>query len=335
MGEIHDERSKLNDKKIQELKRQLTEAETSVKANDACVYLTGSYARGEATEHSDLDLFIVGRTQDKKRKLTRLDELCIKADLVRACEKVNLPKFSGDGEYLRFYTVDDLVSSLGSPDDDSKNTLTARLLLLLESRPLLGEEIYEPAIKQVITAYWRDSGKFPEEFRPAYLANDILRLWRTFCVNYEARTNDESQEDRAKRKLKNFKLKHSRLLTCYSALLALVDVYGREGNVTEDDALAIVKQTPMGRLTNLHVPEAGKKLRDAAIEIYEDFLRRTAKSENELIQRIVSNDNDNDNEPLRGEGDFSEAIFKLMVLLGKRSKDPGEDFNKLFRIIVV
>jgi hypothetical protein len=54
---------------------------------------------------------------------------------------------------------------------------------------------------------------------PAFLANDILRIWRTFCVNYEARTETEPAEKKAKRKLKNYKLEHSRLLTCYSALL--------------------------------------------------------------------------------------------------------------------
>ena len=39
-----------------------------------------------------------------------------------------------------------------------------------------------------------------DEFMPAFLANDILRLWRTFCVNYEARTQTEPAEKKAKRK---------------------------------------------------------------------------------------------------------------------------------------
>jgi len=30
------------------------------------------------------------------------------------------------------------------------------MLLLLESRPLLGEDIYEKVIKDVIASYWRD-----------------------------------------------------------------------------------------------------------------------------------------------------------------------------------
>jgi hypothetical protein len=75
---------------------------------------------------------------------------------------------------------------------------------------------YKHVIEEVIAAYWRDYDDHKNEFVPAFLANDILRLWRTFCVNYEARTSTDPPHQRAKRRLKNYKLKHSRLLTSYS-----------------------------------------------------------------------------------------------------------------------
>lgn len=50
----------------------------------------------------------------------------------------------------------DLVSTLGKPDDDASNTFTARLLLLLESKSLLGDDVYIEAIADVIASYWRD-----------------------------------------------------------------------------------------------------------------------------------------------------------------------------------
>jgi hypothetical protein len=62
----------------------------------------------------------------------------------------------------------------------------------------------------VVEAYWRDFLDHRQAFVPTFLTNDILRLWRTFCVNYEARTQTEPARKKAKRKLKNYKLKHRR-----------------------------------------------------------------------------------------------------------------------------
>ena len=66
---------------------------------------------------------------------------------------------------------------------------------------------------------------------PAFLSNDILRLWRTLCVNYEARTKTTPEQEKAKRELTNYKLKHSRLLTCYSGILYLLAIFKARGTV--------------------------------------------------------------------------------------------------------
>ncbi len=142
--------------------------------------MTGSFSRGEASRYSDLDLFIIGETADGKRALGGLDEILIKSDLVRATRKLGIPDFSGEGEYLTHYTVEEIVDTLGKPEDDVNNTFTARLLLLLESRPLIGDEAYREIIRQVVQAYCKDYQDHAMEFVPGFLANDILRMWRTF-----------------------------------------------------------------------------------------------------------------------------------------------------------
>lgn len=113
-------------------------------AGKACVYATGSFGRGDASSHSDLDLFIVGRMDNTGNisTLKRLDEVCVKADLVCATRALGIPDFDGDGKYLVHYSVRDLTKTLGHPEDDVTNTFTARLLLLLESHPLLEPEIF-------------------------------------------------------------------------------------------------------------------------------------------------------------------------------------------------
>jgi predicted nucleotidyltransferase len=126
MGDVLDARRQASNARLADLTGRLTKASAYAGSN-ACVYATGSFAREEASEHSDLDLFIVGRTDDGRRLLTRLDEICIKSELISATRELRIPEFSGDGAYLKHYTVDQLVKHLGTPNDDSLNTFTARL----------------------------------------------------------------------------------------------------------------------------------------------------------------------------------------------------------------
>jgi hypothetical protein len=137
MGGALERRRKYSREQFDKLKRELTGAEDLV-GQKACAYVTGSFGRGEASSHSDLDVFIVGTTEGGTRALRRLDEIRVEARLIEACTTLSLPEFSGDGEYLLHYTVEALIRTLGQPQDDAANTFTARLLLLLESRPLLG-----------------------------------------------------------------------------------------------------------------------------------------------------------------------------------------------------
>lgn len=173
MGELLERRRRETAERIDKLQRELTEAEARC-AEKACVYAIGPFGRGEAGRYSDLDLFIAGQTRDKRPLLRLLDEILVKADLIEVTRKHSIPEFSGDGRYLVHYTVDQLVDTLGKREDDAKNTFTARLLLLLESKPLLGRSIYAKITEDVISAYWRDF----EDHK-----NDLSRLfWQmTFC----------------------------------------------------------------------------------------------------------------------------------------------------------
>ena len=187
-----------------QLRSMLKEAE-SLASGKACVYATGSFGRYEASLHSDLDLFIVGKTEIRKGKVTkpgsslsRLDEICIKADLIEVTRKAGIQDFSGEGRYLVHYSVEEFTKALGTPEDDVTNTFTARLLLLLESCPLLEPNVYREVIDEVIAAYWKAYEDHRTDFIPAFLGNDILRLWRTFCVNYEARTARVPDEEKLK-----------------------------------------------------------------------------------------------------------------------------------------
>lgn len=309
-------------------------------AGKACVYATGSFGRCEASQFSDLDLFIAGRSESivradgsgedfgQRNLLNHLDEICVQAELIERSREMGFPEFSGDGRYLDHHSVYEFTSTLGTEKDDVANTFTARLLLLLESKPLVEDAVYEEIVRSVIGSYWRDYQGHEAEFMPAFLANDILRIWRTFCVNYEARTKREPEDKKAGGKLKNYKLKHSRLLTCYSALLYLLAVYNRQNSVSPADALGMIRLTPTERLEWLL---GQSQLKDAAETItkllhqYERFLTTTNVEESELIRHFM--DKDTSRFYMEAASEFGDTMFEALTKIG--------DGSRFFRLLVV
>jgi hypothetical protein len=204
---------------------------------------------------------------------------------------LGFPKFTGDGRYLDHHSVYDFISTLGTEKDDVANTFTARLLLLLESQSLVEDAVYEEIVREVIKSYWRDYDDHPSNFMPAFLANDILRLWRTFCVNYEARTERKPDHEKAKGKLKNYKLKHSRILTCYSAILFLLQTYVQKGTVSPEDVFAMVKLTPTLRLDWLRASNSRTaEIVGMLFDQYDQFLITTNAEESFLLKKFAQKD---------------------------------------------
>ncbi len=247
---------------------------------------------------------------------------------MKATRGLNIPEFSDDGRYLTHYSVHEFTKTLGTPEDDVTNTFTARLLLLLESCPLLESAVYRAVTKEVIAAYWRDYKDHKTDFMPAFLANDILRLWRTFCVNYEARTERIPEVKKAKGKLKNYKLKHSRLLTCYSALLYLLAIYGSQQTVSPTDAMAMINLTPTERLEWLlgrrNLARAHRVI-NKLLQQYERFLKTTNADEKELIRRFL--DKKTSQSYMSAAYMFGDLVFEALTSIGNG--------NRFHRLLVV
>ncbi|RWM19127.1 MAG: hypothetical protein EOR72_03735 [Mesorhizobium sp.] len=278
------------------------------------------FGRLEASDHSDLDPCVVSLcdTKSKKSKLPLLEEIRLKSEIIIAFDELRLPKIDGDGRYLGQFTNRSLVDEIGSPVDDSDNTFTTRLLMLLEGRPILGDEIFNSVRSSIIEAYWVDFDRYKESFIPAYFTNDILRLWRTFCINYEARTRTLTGQLRIKKKVKNYKLKHSRILTCYSAILYLLAVYRSNNTVTPDDANKMCALTPLDRLLWLKSNSrsgATKKLFQNLIDMYERFLLTAGQDSEHLEQQIQNNEG-----YTREDYKFGQEMFSAIKSVGGESK---------------
>lgn len=331
LEEIRSRRGQVKER-IAALQSSLNDSARKI-SGKACVYATGSFGRLEAGPESDLDLFIVGiDAGDREKKiyksaLSNLDATLVKADLISATRFHNIKDFDGDGKYLAHFSAYEIIDSLGEPDDDLKNTLTSRLLMLLESTPLLGEDVYKLVIDDLLEKYWRDYADHKNDFVPAFFGNDILRLWRTFCVNYEARTERTPDDLKKKGKIKNYKLKHSRMLTCYSALLYMLDIYREKKFFDPDDARHMVSMTPTQRLEWLleHSKSAeAKEQLSELLNLYDDFLKSTS-DEKVLGNRLM--DPDLKSDYAKSTYNFGDTMFKAMTHIGNGSK--------LHRLLVV
>ena len=220
--QVFAERRVTTDERVARVSQQLMELHAD--AGTVCVYATGSVARGEANAHSDLDIFILDAYDEQLGELPfpEVKATLLRADLIRAGESAGFPPFSGDGIYLETHTVSKLVVSMGGRKDDVTNAFTARMLLILESRAILNHAAHELAKNRIVDSYWRDFADHTTSFSPVFLVNDIMRYWKTVCVNYEADrtagapTGVDGLTWKNRSRLRNVKLKFSRLWEGYS-----------------------------------------------------------------------------------------------------------------------
>ena len=288
-----EERRTYCDARLDELKEQVMSIEILRELPDLCVYVTGSYGRKEASHHSDLDLFFIHRgTRQDQNQVSQARKALLDADLIRICEKMGFPEFSGYGEYLVVHYLEDIKRELGSPEDDHKNYFTARLLLLLESQPLHNSDVYDGVLQDIIETYYRDYHDHVEKFRPVFMVNDIMRFWKTLCLNYEHKRNRpaENQDIKNKNHLLNLKLKFSRLLTCFSTVIYLSH---RPDDTDPTSLKEVLCWTPLERLRAVQKSSTvvSEETLTVILEKYSWFLEATGKNKLEVIAWIADRSN--------------------------------------------
>jgi hypothetical protein len=267
------------------------------------IYVTGSFGRLEARfpNGSDLDLFFLYGPKDRSHKArpSQLTWFELAGELIRIARDLEFEDFSRDGAFLQVHNVWHIGKQLGSQHEDAENGFTARLLLLLESRHILNEALYERLMKETIGFYYGDYASKRGTFRPTFLINDILRFWRTLCLNYEHKRNRKRQEDgsddpsaswRADSALDNLKLRFSRLSTCYSMVIALA---AEPTPVAPDRVLELCRTAPTDRWSVAARNTSGDTALEASskveqiLEAYEYFLELVV-DENALRERLAS-----------------------------------------------
>lgn len=290
------------------------------------IYVTGSFGRLEARfpKGSDLDLFFLYGPADKSHedRPSQLTWFELAGELIRIARELDFEEFSRDGAFLQAHNVWHIGRELGSQHEDAENGFTARLLLLLESRYVLNEELYLRFMTDTIDFYYGDYQSNRGTFRPTFLINDILRFWRTLCLNYEHKRNRKRSEQgsddpnaawRADSALDNLKLRFSRLSTCYSMVIALA---AEPTPVAPERVLELCLTAPTDRwaIAAEHaLPSVRSEAREKHRQIlgaYEYFLGLVSDEE-ALRERLASHA---EREQTRQKsGDFGQVVSEFLL----------------------
>lgn len=285
---LYDVRAAHSEGKISSLRANFDRADEIRAFPNLSIYCAGSYARLEASDYSDIDLFFIS-TEDREyyKDGYHIPALQVMSRVVTIGYNLGFPKFSNDGQYLHVMHVTEILDNLGGSLDDYKNHFTARLLMLLESMPLYGIDHYDRVLQDIVNSYFRDYPGHEDKFRAIFLINDIIRFWKTLCLNYENKRNQRnvSDERKIKQKIRNLKLKFSRLMTCYASIAYLAAL---KVPVTQAQVLRMVSLTPSNRLRSVveMVPGSKESVNNALMS-YHWFLQLTELTEDALFQYFL------------------------------------------------
>ena len=227
-----------------------------LEAKDIAVVTVGSFARKEASQQSDLDFFILVEEPDEVR------DGYVKDIIEKALKENNVRNPSEGGAFNSVQRHTDLTSNLGGFDDDGES-LTRRLLFLLESDWLYNEELFNRLFNELVDVYVKD--KITDHQICRFLLNDLVRYYRTICVDFEYKTSERGKSwgDR------NIKLLFSRKLMYFGGVLAVAETAQHAYKEKRRVLIDSLRQTPVERLRTICGDHSSKIL-----DLYDAFIHK-------------------------------------------------------------
>jgi predicted nucleotidyltransferase len=305
-------------------------------SSDADLVVFGSIARNECTFGSDVDwtLLVDGQVSDQHLDFSNL--------IRDVLEKGGFVSPGSSGLFGQTSYSHDLVHYIGGEDDTNRN-ITRRILLLLEAEKLrINNEsdvfgtAYERVQKAIINEYIRHDSGFSSVDKqnarvPRFLLNDIIRFWRTMCVDFAYK---QKQQDGDKWGLRNIKLRMSRKLIYLKGLLMCFSCF-RKSEVNRENIAQhlfdLAQLTPLDVTVKTLEEEGLELLLLDLLDSYNSFL---GSLNNETIRstlKTLNMKNAYENGAFLAEREiankFQDTLSKVL-----ESNDKFRDFTKHYLI---
>jgi predicted nucleotidyltransferase len=220
--------------------------------DDIIIGLNGSYARGEVTSGSDVDIFVLGVSAGEEYQADR-------ERVIEVVQSLGLKPPAQNGVFEKALCLSDLIKNIGGKNDNNES-ITRRMLLLLEGEWLTNQREFSNARQNMIRAYVKEEIATEKVCR--YLLSDIIRYWRTMCVDYEYKQASGKPPG-----LRRIKLRFSRCLMYYAGVLAVAETVGLDAQGKRDYLEKRFGETAVER-TRVILGEKSDRL----LELYDGFL---------------------------------------------------------------
>ena len=184
----------------------------------ACVAVSGSLARMEAHEHSDIDLIIV--VDDRHQSVSDADATAAFNDVWDRLDSLRAVRPKHGGIFSVCARWKDLIDlSARGRIDESIVTFGHRIQLLMDAQPVTSPDHFEEVQKEILHWYseTRLAAIFDEPGPFHWLWQDVQRYWRSL----RSRTCWLNADDEVMSLALNVKLRSSRLMLVFAFLKTL------------------------------------------------------------------------------------------------------------------
>lgn len=267
-------------------------------ASGFVIGVNGSLARREYTSGSDVDLFflvvngdVAGAKAAQEKFRQKLQEVGVKMPALGGVFEEPLP-------------ADEMLATIGG-NDDTNTFITRRMLFLLEGEWIFNRPAFEETRQALIGRYVEEG--LDEKKICLFLLNDIIRYWRTICVDYEYKIADGGKA----KAVRLIKLRFSRMLLYFAGVVAIGQTQGLPCKEKRRILDELLSTPPIDRFRSV----IGDKSQ-ASLELYTEFL--TALDDPEARKQLE----------LPGDAGLSTTAYAMLSEKARAFKD------SLFQILV-
>lgn len=186
---------------------------------DVALIFVGSWGRHEVTAGSDNDFYLLALnepTQIPPRLIEAVKEALAQEQRERSGDDGRHRDPGQEKTFGRAVSLAHLIRKIGRNPDTNDN-LTHRMLLVLESVSAHNPEFHGHARGAIVSNYLDSPIKDSQP--PRLFLNDIVRYWRTMCVDFAGKMRERSGQGWG---LRNAKLRTTRKMLFASGLLPVL-----------------------------------------------------------------------------------------------------------------